>query len=71
MHATVRRYEGPLRRERHPMRAITTSASLRKDDSSLGATLNPVALPSGDVSWAAASPRPGQDTLHRQTDGHF
>ena len=45
-----------------------TSASLRKDDSSLGATLNPVALRSGDVSWAAASPRPGQGTLHRQTD---
>jgi len=84
MHATVRRYEGVddaekapqtaglLRRERHLMRATTTSASLRKDDSSLDATLNPVALPSGEiVSWAVAFPRPRQGTLHRPTEGDY
>jgi hypothetical protein len=54
------------------MRAITTSASLRKDDPSLDATLNPVALLSGEiVSWAAAFPRPGQGTLHRPADGNY
>jgi hypothetical protein len=38
-------------------------------DSSLDATLNPVALPSGEiVPWAAAFLRPGQGTLHRPTD---
>jgi hypothetical protein len=62
---------GPLRRKRHLMRAIKTTASLRKDDSSLDGTLNPVALPSGEiVSWAAAFPRPGQGTPHRPTEGN-
>jgi len=51
------------------MRAIPTTASLREDDASLDATLNPVALPSGEiVSWAVAFPRPGQGRLHRTPD---
>jgi hypothetical protein len=55
---------GLLLRERHLMRAITTTASLRKDDASLDVSLNPVTLPSGElVSWAAAFPRPRQGTL--------
>jgi hypothetical protein len=42
------------------MKIITTTASLRKPDSSTDATLNPVALGSGEiVSWAVAFPRPG------------
>jgi hypothetical protein len=46
-------------RERHLMKAITTTASVRKADSSLDATLNPVELPSKEiVSWAIAFPRP-------------
>ena len=54
------------------MRAITTTASRRTDDSSLDVTLNPVALPSGEiVSWAAAFPRPGQGTLHRPAEGNY
>ena len=37
----------------------TTTASVLKADASLDATLNPVALPSGEiVSWAIAFPRP-------------
>jgi hypothetical protein len=45
------------------MRAITTTASLRRDDPSLDAALNRVALPSGEiVSWAVAFLRPG--TVH-------
>jgi hypothetical protein len=41
------------------MKAITTTAAMRKVDASLDATLNPVALPSGEiVSWAVAFPRP-------------
>jgi hypothetical protein len=45
----------------HLMKTITTNASVRKADASLDATLNPVALRSGEiVSWAAAFPRPGQ-----------
>jgi hypothetical protein len=50
----------------HLMRANATTAYLRKDDSSLDATLNSVALPSGEiVSWAAAFPRPGQGAAYR------
>ena len=46
-------------RERHLMKAITTTGSVRKTDSSLDATLNPVELPSEEiVSWAIAFPRP-------------
>jgi hypothetical protein len=46
---------GPLRHERHLMKVITTAESLRKADSSLDATLTPVALRSWViVSWAAA-----------------
>jgi hypothetical protein len=42
------------------MKMITTTASLRKPDSSVDATFNPVALGSGEiVSWALAFPRPG------------
>ena len=52
------------------MRAITTTASLSKDDPSLDAALNRVALPSGEiVSWAVAFLRPVQRTLHRPTEG--
>jgi hypothetical protein len=41
------------------MKPITTTASVQKADASLDATLNPVALPSGEiVSWAIAFPRP-------------
>jgi len=58
-------------RERHLMRAITTTASLLKDDASCDATLNPVALPSGEiVSWAAAFPRAGRGALRRPTEGN-
>jgi len=54
------------------MRAITTTASLRKDGSSLDATLNPVALPSGEiVSSAFAFPRSGQGTLHCPTEENW
>jgi hypothetical protein len=42
------------------MKTITTTASLPQADPSLDATLNPVALSSGEiVSWGAAFPRPG------------
>jgi hypothetical protein len=38
----------------------TTTTSARTVDASLDATLNPVALRSGEiVSWAVAFPRPG------------
>jgi hypothetical protein len=56
--------EGPhprafQRRERHLMKAIPNTASLRKVDASLDVTLNSVALRSGEiVSWAVAFPRP-------------
>jgi hypothetical protein len=41
------------------MKAIPTTASLRKVDASLDATLNSVALLSGEiVSWGVAFPRP-------------
>jgi hypothetical protein len=54
------------------MRVITTTASLRKDGASLDATLNPVALPFGEiVSSAVAFPRPGQSTLHRPTEENW
>jgi hypothetical protein len=37
------------------MKMITTTASLRKPDSSTDATLNPVAVGSGEIiSWAIA-----------------
>ena len=40
------------------MKTITTTASIRRADSSLDATLNPVALSSGEiVSWGVAFPR--------------
>jgi hypothetical protein len=40
------------------MKTITTTASIRKEDSSLDATLNPVELGSKEiVSWAVAFPR--------------
>jgi hypothetical protein len=40
------------------MKTITTAASVRKADSSLDATLNPVVLDSGEiVSWGVAFPR--------------
>jgi hypothetical protein len=52
------------------MKAITTNTSLPKADSCFDATLNPVALRSGEiVSWGAAFPRPGQVTLHRSRAG--
>jgi hypothetical protein len=42
------------------MKTITITASVRKADSSLDATLNPVALSSGEiVSWGVAFPRSG------------
>ena len=45
------------------MKTITTTASVRKADSSLDATLNPVELSSKEVvSWAVAFPRPGANT---------
>ena len=41
------------------MKPITTTASVQKADASLDVTLNPVALPSGEVvAWAVAFPRP-------------
>ena len=45
------------------MKTITTRASVRKADSSLDATLNPVGLSSGEVvSWGVAFPRPAAGT---------
>jgi hypothetical protein len=42
------------------MKTITTIGSVRKADSSLDPTLNPVELPSKEiVSWGVAFPRPG------------
>jgi hypothetical protein len=41
------------------MKPITTTASVQKADASLDVTLNPVALPSGEVvAWGVAFPRP-------------
>jgi hypothetical protein len=41
------------------MKTTTTTASVRKTDSSLDATLNPVEVSSKEiVSWAVAFPRP-------------
>jgi hypothetical protein len=46
------------------MKTITTNPSVRKVDSSLDATLNPVELSSNEmVSWATAFPRPAARTL--------
>ncbi len=54
------------------MRAITTTASLRKNGASLDATLNPVSLPSGEIASSTVSfPRPGQGTLHRPTEENW
>ncbi len=48
------------------MKTITTTASPRKADSSLDATLNPVELSSKEiVSWGMAFPRPGAGTPRR------
>jgi hypothetical protein len=48
------------------MKPITTIASVRRVDSSLDATLNPVELSSKEiVSWGAAFPRPGSGTPRR------
>jgi hypothetical protein len=48
------------------MKTITTTASVRKADSSLDATLNPVELGSKEiVSWGMAFPRPGDGTPRR------
>jgi hypothetical protein len=45
------------------MRKIPTTGPVRKADSSLDATLNPVELSSKEiVSWAIAFPRPGSGT---------
>jgi hypothetical protein len=45
------------------MKTITTTASVRRTDSSLDETLNPVELDSKEiVSWAIAFPRPGSST---------
>ena len=45
------------------MKPITTTTTVRKADSSLDATLNPVELSSKEiVSWAIAFPRPGAGT---------
>jgi hypothetical protein len=45
------------------MKTITATASVRQADSSLDATLNPVALSTGEiVSWGVAFPRPESDT---------
>ena len=48
------------------MKTITMTGSVRKADSSLDATLNPVELPSKEiVSWGVAFPRPGSGTPRR------
>jgi hypothetical protein len=51
------------------MKVITTTESVRKADSSLEATLNPVALRSREiVSWAAAFTGSGQGRSGRSTE---
>ena len=54
------------------MKTITTTAPVRKTDSSLDATLNPVMLSSKEiVSWGIAFPRPAPgpgDTAMWRTD---
>jgi hypothetical protein len=50
----------------HLMKTITTTGSVRKADSSLDATLNPVELSSKEVvSWAVAFPRDGDVVASR------
>ncbi len=50
------------------MKTVTTPASVRKEDSSLDAKLNPVVLDSGEiVSWGVAFPRSGQVTRRSET----
>ena len=45
------------------MKTTTTTASVPQADPSLDATLNPVALSSGEiVSWGVAFPRRGQQS---------
>jgi hypothetical protein len=52
------------------MKAITTTAPLPKADSCFDATLNPVALSSGEiVSWGLAFPRPRTGGAGRSTKG--
>jgi hypothetical protein len=56
------------------MKTITKTTSGRQVDSSLDATLNPVALSSEEVvAWAVAFPRPGSarrpSTPQWRTDG--
>jgi hypothetical protein len=56
------------------MKTITTTSSVRRVDSSLDATLNPVELSSKEiVSWGTAFPRPGSGSPRRtpmwRTDG--
>jgi hypothetical protein len=55
---------GPFHAPRgHLMKTITTTASVRKADSSLDVTLNPVELSSKEiVAWGIAFPRPGSGT---------
>jgi hypothetical protein len=52
------------------MKTITTTASVRKADSSLDATLNPVELSSKEiVAWGIAFPRPVAGTPRRHGSG--
>ena len=45
------------------MKTVATTASVRRADSSLDATLNPVELSSKEiVAWGIAFPRPGAGT---------
>jgi hypothetical protein len=51
------------------MKTITTTGAVRKADSSLDATLNPVELSSEEiVSWGVAFPRPGFGTSQVQQE---
>jgi hypothetical protein len=53
-------------RGRHLMKRITTTPSVRRVDSSLDATLNPLELSSKEiVSWSTAFPRPGSAVPRR------
>jgi hypothetical protein len=52
------------------MKTITTTTSVRKADSSLDATLNPVELTSKEiVAWGVAFPRPVAGTPRRHGSG--
>jgi hypothetical protein len=53
------RLAGPSHALEIRMKTIKTAVSVRKDDSSLDATINPVELSSKEVvAWAIAFPRP-------------